>query len=161
MRILRDNKDSLMSVLEAFVHDPLVEWENDKARIVSAVPFSSIFPSPSDFTDRAFALSSLLLGSKPEECQAEEPQPQEQASSRSRRRNRTDNHRSPRIEGPRSYREETTRSPSSLRHSWRSRPYQGDQRWEPGRGRHSGSYFEAQLGEGESRLFLCFPSLAC
>jgi serine/threonine-protein kinase ATR len=26
MRILRENKDSLMSVLESFVHDPLVEW---------------------------------------------------------------------------------------------------------------------------------------
>jgi len=26
MEILRSNGDSLMSVLEAFVHDPLVEW---------------------------------------------------------------------------------------------------------------------------------------
>lgn len=26
MSILRDNKDSLMSVLEAMIHDPLVEW---------------------------------------------------------------------------------------------------------------------------------------
>ncbi|CDZ97128.1 serine threonine-protein kinase atr [Phaffia rhodozyma] len=33
MRILRDNKDSLMSVLETFIHDPLVEWENDKRRM--------------------------------------------------------------------------------------------------------------------------------
>jgi len=32
MQILRDNKDSLMSVLEAFVHDPLVEWEDEKKR---------------------------------------------------------------------------------------------------------------------------------
>jgi serine/threonine-protein kinase ATR len=29
MGILRDNKDSLMSVLEAMVHDPLVEWGID------------------------------------------------------------------------------------------------------------------------------------
>lgn len=34
MRILRENKDSLMSVLEAFIHDPLVEWENDKRKLV-------------------------------------------------------------------------------------------------------------------------------
>lgn len=26
MRVLRDNKDSLMAVLEAFIHDPLVNW---------------------------------------------------------------------------------------------------------------------------------------
>lgn len=26
MRVLRSNKDSLMAVLEAFVHDPLVNW---------------------------------------------------------------------------------------------------------------------------------------
>lgn len=29
MGILRENKDSLMSVLEAMVHDPLVEWGID------------------------------------------------------------------------------------------------------------------------------------
>jgi phosphatidylinositol kinase/protein kinase (PI-3 family) len=32
MRVLRENKDSLMAVLEAFVHDPLIGW-----RLVSAV----------------------------------------------------------------------------------------------------------------------------
>ncbi|PLN84338.1 putative TOR pathway phosphatidylinositol 3-kinase TorA [Aspergillus taichungensis] len=26
MRVLRDNKDSLMAVLEAFIHDPLIDW---------------------------------------------------------------------------------------------------------------------------------------
>lgn len=26
MRVLRDNKESLMAVLEAFVYDPLVNW---------------------------------------------------------------------------------------------------------------------------------------
>ncbi|PWN39253.1 hypothetical protein IE81DRAFT_40965 [Ceraceosorus guamensis] len=31
MRILRDNRDSLMSVLEAMIHDPLVEWAVDSA----------------------------------------------------------------------------------------------------------------------------------
>lgn len=38
MRILRENKDSLMSVLEAFIHDPLVEWENDKRKLVRFSP---------------------------------------------------------------------------------------------------------------------------
>lgn len=35
MQLLRDNKDSLMSVLDAFVHDPLVEWEDEKRKLVS------------------------------------------------------------------------------------------------------------------------------
>lgn len=26
MRVLRDNKESIMAVLEAFVHDPLINW---------------------------------------------------------------------------------------------------------------------------------------
>lgn len=34
MQLLRDNKDSLMSVLDAFVHDPLVEWEDEKRKLV-------------------------------------------------------------------------------------------------------------------------------
>ena len=34
MKILRDNKDSIMSVLDAFIHDPLVEWEEDKRNLV-------------------------------------------------------------------------------------------------------------------------------
>ncbi|KAL0950115.1 hypothetical protein HGRIS_010112 [Hohenbuehelia grisea] len=36
MQILRDNKDSLMSVLDAFIHDPLVEWQKEKERINNA-----------------------------------------------------------------------------------------------------------------------------
>lgn len=35
MELLRDNKDSLMSVLDAFIHDPLVEWEDEKRKMVS------------------------------------------------------------------------------------------------------------------------------
>ena len=27
MQVLRDNKDSLMAVLEAFVYDPLINWK--------------------------------------------------------------------------------------------------------------------------------------
>ncbi|KAE9410202.1 hypothetical protein BT96DRAFT_913020 [Gymnopus androsaceus JB14] len=33
MQLLRDNKDSLMSVLDAFIHDPLVEWEEEKLKL--------------------------------------------------------------------------------------------------------------------------------
>ncbi|KAJ7156082.1 hypothetical protein C8R43DRAFT_884346 [Mycena crocata] len=35
MQLLRDNKDSLMSVLDAFIHDPLVEWEDEKRKLMS------------------------------------------------------------------------------------------------------------------------------
>jgi len=31
MRLLRTNTDTLMSVLESFIHDPLVEWNRRKA----------------------------------------------------------------------------------------------------------------------------------
>jgi serine/threonine-protein kinase ATR len=30
MRLLRANTDTLMSVLESFIHDPLVEWNRKK-----------------------------------------------------------------------------------------------------------------------------------
>ncbi|KXN89480.1 Protein kinase rad3 [Leucoagaricus sp. SymC.cos] len=33
LQLLRDNKDSLMSVLDSFIHDPLVEWEDEKRRL--------------------------------------------------------------------------------------------------------------------------------
>jgi serine/threonine-protein kinase ATR len=36
LQLLRDNKDSLMSVLDAFIHDPLVEWEDEKRRLVGS-----------------------------------------------------------------------------------------------------------------------------
>lgn len=36
---LRTNRDSLTSVLEAFIHDPLTEWQAAKVRaVVVAVP---------------------------------------------------------------------------------------------------------------------------
>lgn len=38
MQLLRDNKDSLMSVLDAFIHDPLVEWEDEKRKLVRYFP---------------------------------------------------------------------------------------------------------------------------
>jgi len=37
LQILRTNKDCLMSVLDAFIHDPLMEWEDEKRRLVRAV----------------------------------------------------------------------------------------------------------------------------
>jgi serine/threonine-protein kinase ATR len=37
LQLLRDNKDSLMSVLDAFIHDPLVEWEDEKRKLVRGV----------------------------------------------------------------------------------------------------------------------------
>jgi serine/threonine-protein kinase ATR len=39
MGILRDNAESLMSVLEAFVHDPLVEWTS-RVSILAPRPLS-------------------------------------------------------------------------------------------------------------------------
>jgi phosphatidylinositol kinase/protein kinase (PI-3 family) len=36
MGLLRENKDTLMTVLDAFIHDPLVEWEDEKRKIVSS-----------------------------------------------------------------------------------------------------------------------------
>lgn len=41
MQLLRDNKDSLMSVLDAFIHDPLVEWEDEKRKLVCILPHDS------------------------------------------------------------------------------------------------------------------------
>lgn len=35
MRVLRDNRDSVMAVLEAFVYDPLVYWRLVEANAVN------------------------------------------------------------------------------------------------------------------------------
>lgn len=42
MQILRDNRDTLMAVLDAFIHDPLVEWEDERKRMVSIIISSSV-----------------------------------------------------------------------------------------------------------------------
>ena len=34
MQILRDHKDSLIPVLDAFIHDTLVDWESERDRTV-------------------------------------------------------------------------------------------------------------------------------
>jgi serine/threonine-protein kinase ATR len=36
MGLLRENKDTLMTVLDPFIHDPLVEWEDERRKIVSS-----------------------------------------------------------------------------------------------------------------------------
>ncbi|PFH50130.1 hypothetical protein AMATHDRAFT_145857 [Amanita thiersii Skay4041] len=42
LQLLRDNKDSLMNVLDAFAHDPLVEWEDEKRKLVCSLYSSSV-----------------------------------------------------------------------------------------------------------------------
>jgi phosphatidylinositol kinase/protein kinase (PI-3 family) len=37
MQLLRDNKDPLMNVLHAFIHGPLVEWEDEKRKVVRSM----------------------------------------------------------------------------------------------------------------------------
>ncbi|KAH9179575.1 hypothetical protein EDB89DRAFT_2110934 [Lactarius sanguifluus] len=37
MGLLRENKDTLMTVLDPFIHDPLVEWEDERRKIVSRI----------------------------------------------------------------------------------------------------------------------------
>lgn len=34
LRVLRTNRETLMSVLETFIHDPLVEWTKDTKKMV-------------------------------------------------------------------------------------------------------------------------------
>jgi phosphatidylinositol kinase/protein kinase (PI-3 family) len=41
MQLLRDNYGPLISVLDAFVHDPLVEWEDQKRKNVSLLDLST------------------------------------------------------------------------------------------------------------------------
>lgn len=52
--VLRENIDSLMSVLETFVHDPLVEW-NHKKRVSASKAIGSSFASDAR---SAFSLKS-------------------------------------------------------------------------------------------------------
>ena len=39
MKVLRANKDSLMNVLETFLHDPLVEWikKQDEVTVICSL----------------------------------------------------------------------------------------------------------------------------
>lgn len=60
MRLLRANKDSLMSVLDAFIHDPLVEWEDEKRK--------SVRPH---LQRDAYLDLKISLGTGEERCQAQ------------------------------------------------------------------------------------------
>lgn len=66
MGILRNNKDSLMSVLETFVHDPLVDWmPSVSKRKVSMIPSFS----PSFFFSPPFPFGAgVLWGEKGSGC---------------------------------------------------------------------------------------------
>jgi FKBP12-rapamycin complex-associated protein len=44
MQVLRDNKESLMAVLEAFVYDPLINWRLMQAEDVRQGEGHSPFP---------------------------------------------------------------------------------------------------------------------
>lgn len=43
MSVLRHNKDSLMAMLEAFVHDPLISWRLLAQPRMSASPLVCVF----------------------------------------------------------------------------------------------------------------------
>ena len=51
LRLLREHKDTVMSILDAFIHDPLVEWEDEKRKMNVKVPFMA---SPSTSMVDAF-----------------------------------------------------------------------------------------------------------
>ena len=48
MRVLRDNKESLMAVLEAFVYDPLINWRLMPTKGDSRRPAGRLFPNSAD-----------------------------------------------------------------------------------------------------------------
>ncbi|KAI5290740.1 phosphatidylinositol kinase- protein kinase tor1 [Ascosphaera acerosa] len=57
MRVLRDNKESLMAVLEAFIHDPLINWrlgsrESPSAHNSPFMPAEGFAPGEAAFDDR-------------------------------------------------------------------------------------------------------------
>jgi phosphatidylinositol kinase/protein kinase (PI-3 family) len=57
MEILRENRDSLVATLEAFVHDPLISWRllNTKKYVVMIEAAPAYCVIPADFT------SSIVL----------------------------------------------------------------------------------------------------
>jgi FKBP12-rapamycin complex-associated protein len=68
MRVLREERDCLLTVLEAFVHDPLLTWRltttaepararNDAAAVVAAAGGHSIIATSMRFAPRGFGMS--------------------------------------------------------------------------------------------------------
>jgi phosphatidylinositol kinase/protein kinase (PI-3 family) len=60
MQLLRDNKDSLMSVLDAFIHDPLVEWEDERRKLVRLHLFFQLLLKKMSRNETAVTKSSKL-----------------------------------------------------------------------------------------------------
>lgn len=58
MRVLRENKDSLMAVLEAFVHDPLINWRLNSASPKLPGLNILLFSPSSSFLTQLFSLDS-------------------------------------------------------------------------------------------------------
>ena len=48
MKVLRDNKESLMAVLEAFVYDPLINWRLMQADPETRPPDRALFVVPAE-----------------------------------------------------------------------------------------------------------------
>lgn len=55
MRVLRENNEALLAVLEAFAHDPLVNWRWTEQKI-----------EDTEASDDTSSLSPVLLGSSPQ-----------------------------------------------------------------------------------------------
>lgn len=64
MRVLRDNKESLMAVLEAFVYDPLINWRLLNTQPQSPAQSKCCFPDlrESLFTDSYFYTDERMRG---------------------------------------------------------------------------------------------------
>jgi FKBP12-rapamycin complex-associated protein len=57
MKVLRDNKDSLMAVLEAFVYDPLINWRLMQAEPETRPPDGTLL----DALAEVFSVTDLLF----------------------------------------------------------------------------------------------------
>ena len=61
LRVLRDNKDNMMAVLEAFVHDPLINW-----RLLNRTTSPLAASTPSDAAAATESSESVYRGGNPE-----------------------------------------------------------------------------------------------
>lgn len=154
MRILRENKDSLMSVLEAFVHDPLVEWEADKAKIVSLPCLSGAISLPM-LISRSHTSIFSLAGPDPE-GQAEVERAQVETASRPGRGRGSADDRVARVQGARPDRAQAEGGPGRVCRARGADPDQGDLGREPGRGCHPGGDQQAQPRQALHRVGVAY-----
>ncbi|KAJ1971618.1 phosphatidylinositol kinase- protein kinase tor1, partial [Dimargaris xerosporica] len=56
MRVLRENKDSLMAVLEAFIYDPLINWRLTSVRTSSIFVDGDMMPRRGQQSEEGFAM---------------------------------------------------------------------------------------------------------